>query len=455
MANIFNRAKKPIVELTPIDRFVNEFAYGKDWFVEFCSDYNNQMRIMKILDVKEYLAGQHDILKRNPIIYNGIEVVPRKIVLQYAKQLIGYGTAYLIGNKITLSGNEDVVSEFRKVYKTSDYDKKDFDLVHTVNKFGNAYEYVYIKPGQEQKISSKLIDPADSYPVYDSDGQYIAFVEHYTLRDISFYNVYYPDRVEKYSNAGGSLMLRSTFENLSGLPVIYKNDNPIDEYFGRSDLDDYITILDSLEDILSKSIDAYYKYIVGIPVIKGQQLFQEKGKNEGLDKDVVGQGLYLDSDSDFKFESNEISHEAFEVLYKTLMTSLLDISSTPAVAIGKADVSNLSEVSIKLLFSLANMRAMIMEKYIKESIKVRLDKIRTLLEYKGIVFSDEDYSTLDVTFQYAMPQSEKDIIDNLKTLREMKAISVESVLRQAPYVKDVSSELEKLSAESANAGIEM
>jgi len=323
-----------------------------------------------------------------------------------------------------------------------------------VNKFGNAYEYVYIKPGQEQKISSKIIDPADSYPVYDSDGQYIAFVEHYTMRDISFYNVYYPDRVEKYSNTGGSLMLKSKFNNLSGLPVIYKNDNPVDDRFGRSDLEDYITILDSLEDVLSKSIDAYYKYIVGIPVIKGQQLFQEKGKNEGLDKDVIGQGLQLDSDADFKFESNEISHEAFEVLYKTLMTSLLDISSTPAVAIGKADVSNLSEVSIKLLFSLANMRAMILEKFIKESIKVRLDKIRTLLEYKGIVFSDEDYSTLDVTFQYAMPQSEKDIIDNLKTLREMGAISVESVLRQAPYVKDVNSELQKLSAEGANAGIE-
>ncbi|QDH19783.1 phage portal protein [Saccharibacillus brassicae] len=444
---------KPIIGLetavNPIDSFIQEYGYGKDWFVEYCGDYQQQNRVMDIVNKKLYLAGEHAILNKRFTTLDKDIHIPNKIVLQYAKQLLTYATSFLIGNKITLSGNERVVEEFRKIYKTSDYDKKDFDLVHNVNKFGNAYEYVWIKPGQARKISSKIIDPADSFPVYGHEGEYVAFVEHYVSGNVSYYNVYYPDRVQKYSNAGGSLMLKNTFSNLSGLPVVYRNDNPLDSRYGRSDLEDYMTILDSLELLLTKSVISYYSFISGIPVITGQRLFDKKAYKdaEGLDRNVVGEGLQLDSDSTFKFESNEISHEAFEKLYKTLMTSLLDVASVPAVAMGKADVSNLSEISIKLMYSMASIRARVTEKYIKESMRVRFDKIRTLLEYKGITFSDEEYESLDITFTHSIPQSETDIISNLKTLREMGAMSIESVVTNSPYTSDTNSELQKLQSE--------
>ncbi|WP_411347480.1 phage portal protein [Paenibacillus sp. WLX2291] len=426
-----------------IDEFIIDFGYGQHWFEEYCGDINQQMRIHNILDTKEYLAGLHAINNRVDEMFNGKRFVPRKIVLQYAKRLIEFGTAYLVGNKVTITGDEEVVNAIKKVYKNG-YEKMDFDIVHSVNKFGNAYEYNYIKDG---KITSKLFDPADSYPVYNVDGEYIAFIEHYILSNISFYNVYYPERVEKYSNAGGQVYLKGTYTNLSGLPILYKNDNPIDVNYGRSDLDDYKTILDSMEDLISKSVDAFYKYITGIPVLKGQQL---KG-DQGLPTEVVGGGLVLDSDADFKFENNEFNHDAFESLYKHLMTSLLDISNTPGVVMGKVDISNLSETSIKLLFSLSNLKAMMSEKYIKLSMMQRLDQIRKLLELQGIMFSDEQFDTIDIVFAYAMPQSEKDIIDNLSKLRDMGAISIESILGQSPYTTDVGGELEKLARENVRS----
>lgn len=427
-----------------INEFISEYGYNNNWFVEFVNDTVNQQRIMKVLDIKEYLAGEHAINKRPPEMFNNKPFIPRKIVLQYAKRLLEFSTAYLIGNKITLTGNEKVVDAVTAIYKNG-YDKIDFDIVHNVNRFGNSYEYTYVKDG---KITSKLIDAADSYPVIDSDNEYIAFVESYTINNVSFYNVYYQDRVEKYSDAGGELHLKGTYNNLTGLPVIYRNDNPIDDVFGRSDLEDYITILDSMEDLISKSVDAFYKYITGIPIIKGQQL---KGE---LPTETVGAGINLDSDADFYYAQNKFDHAAFETLYKHLMTSLLDVSCTPAVSMGKVDISNLSEVSIKLLFSLANIRAMISEKFIKEGMKQRHDKFRRLLEMQGKRFKDQEWDTLDITFQYAMPQSEKDIIDNLTKLKEMGAISIESILVHSPYTTDVNSEMVRLSSEGAKVRVD-
>lgn len=421
-----------------INEFIEDFGYSNEWFVEYVNEVHNQMRVYNTLDIKEYLAGLHDINKRPSEMFNGKEFVPRRIVLQYAKRLLEFGTAYLIGNKVTLTGSEKVVEAVKAVYKNG-YDKIDFDLVHNVNRYGNAYEYVYIKDG---KITSKLIDAADSFPVVDTENDYIAFVESYTVNNVTFYNVYYPDRVEKYTNAGGELHLKGTYNNLTGLPVIYRNDNPINDVFGRSDLEDYKSILDSMEDLISKSTDAFYKYITGIPIVKGQQL-----KGDGLPTEVLGGGLVLDSDADFSFAQNKFDHSAFETLYKHLMTSLLDISSTPGVVIGKVDISNLSEVSIKLLFSLSNLKAMIGEKFIKDGMVQRYDKIRCLLELQGTVFSDDEWNTLDIVFQYAMPQSEKDVIDNLTKLKEMGAISVESILGHSPYTTDVNSEMIRLSSE--------
>ncbi|AIQ41087.1 phage portal protein [Paenibacillus sp. FSL R5-0912] len=424
-----------------INDFINDFGYSNNWFVEYVEEVNNQMRIMNLLDIKEYISGKHLINTRPSEMFNGKEFVPRRIVLQMGRRLLEFGTAYLIGNKVTLTGNEKVVEAIKTVYKNG-YDKLDFDLVHSVNRYGNAYEYVYVKDG---KITSKLIDVADSYPVVTADNDYVAFVEAYTINNVTFYNVYYPDRVEKYSNSGGTLQSRGTFDNLTGLPVLYRNDNPIDDVYGRSDLEDYKTILDSLEDLISRSVDAFYKYITGIPVLKGQQLTGDK-----LPTSIVGAGLVLDSDAEFQFVQNKFDHQAFETLYKHLMTSLLDVSSTPGIVLGKTDISNLSEVSIKLLFSLSNLKAMISEKYIKDSMKMRYNKVRRLLELQGIVFTDEEWDTLDIVFQYAMPQSEKDIIDNLSKLREMSAISVESVLGHSPYTTDINSELERLSTERVN-----
>lgn len=355
-----------------------------------------------------------------------------------AKNVLNFSTSYLLSHPVTLTGQDSIAKEYKKVYKKGKYDRVDFDVLDKITKYGFVAEYVFLDENKE--IKSKLIDPADSYPIYDDENNYIAFIEHYTTADnVSYYTVYYPDKVQKYCNKGSQLKLVGEYSNLSGLPIVYKNQNELDSTTGRSDLEDIVTIIDSMEDLLSKFADSFYKHHNPIPTIIGQQL-----KGEGINPNVVGTGIVLDDGSDFKMVSNQLDYKSFETIYKTLMTTLLDISSVPGVSMGKVDISNLSEVSIKLLFSLADIKASMNEKYMREGLEQRFEKIRKLLSLKGTAISDDAYDSLGIVFQYARPQSAKEVIDNLKVLSDMRAISIESILERSPYTNDVVQEMGRL-----------
>ncbi|GAA0366879.1 phage portal protein [Bacillus horti] len=420
-----------------IEKYINEYHEGRsDWFVEEVKSIHNQQRVNRIIDMKEYLSGKHAILNRQVEEYNGKKFYPRKIVLQYAKTLLNYQTAYLLQHPITLTGSEDVVHEYKSIHKQGKYDRLNFNLLDKVIKYGIVAEYVYLDGKQ---IKSKVIDPADSYPVYDHENNLIAFIEYYTVDGVDYYTVIKDDVVEKYDNRGGSLTLTGQYSNVSGLPIIYHSQNELSDTDGKSELEDIISILDSMEDLISKYTDGFYKFMNPIPVAIGQQL-----KGGGLPTQVVGGGINLDDGSDFKMVGNQLDSSTFENIYKTLLQALLDISSTPAVSMNKTDISNLSEVSIKLLFSLASVKAGWNEMFMREGIEQRHDKIRRLLSYRNITFKDEDYDTLDMVFSYAMPSNNKEIIDNLKVLDDMEAISLESILNHSPYTTDVQSELLRL-----------
>lgn len=397
-------------------------------------------RVNEILNVKEYLSGKHSILNKPSYQYNGKTYEPRRIVLQYAKTVLNYSIGYVISNPITLIGNSKVTNEYKRIYKRGKYNSIDYDVMDKMSKYGFVVEYVYLD--KDKKIVSKVFDPADCYPVFNHKNEYESMIECYTVDNVTHYNIYYTDRVEQWTDEGGSIVKTGEYANISGLPIIYRNQCEIDN-LGRSDLLDLLPILDNLEDLLSKAVDAYYHFISGIPILKGQQL-----KGDGIPKDVIGGGMVIDDNADFFFAQNKFDHAAFESLYKTLTSALLDIANVPAVSMSKTDISNLSEVSIRLLFSLADMKGALNAKYLREGMEQRFEVIRRLLEFKGVTFTDDEYDTLDFVFQFARPQNDKEIVENLEALNRMKAISLETTLERNPYVTDVQGEMEKINGQS-------
>lgn len=430
-----------------LKQYIQEFhGNDKEWFKKETDDWQHTQRIQKVCDIQDYLEGKHKILEKPSEMYGGKEFQPRRIVLQYAKQILNFQVSYLISNPLTLAGNEKVVSEYKKVYKKGNFHRQDYKIVDYMTKYGYCFEYLYFD--EKKTIQSKIIKPENSYAIFDDENNMIGFIEHWTSNGVSYWNVYSPSTVQRWTDKGGDgIKLIGQYRNISGLPVHYHNQSEIDENYGRSDLEDIVSLIDTMEDILSKLADSFHKFHTPIPISIGQQI-----TDGAISKDIAGMGLSLEEGSDFKLVASKLDWKSFEVLWKTLMQAVLDVSSTPSVSMNQGTPANLAEVSIKMLYSLADMRAGQNEMYLRNGLYNRFEKIRKMLEYVGVTFTDEEYDTLDVVFQYARPQTEKDIVDNLKTLSEMGGISLESILERSPYTVDVQQEMMRLNSDEEITG---
>ncbi|KHO38930.1 portal protein [Clostridium tetani] len=424
-----------------LEKYIQDkYANNIFWFEEEVQQGYHLQRISNVLNNKKYLNGKHKILKREDSKWKGEEFITTKLVLQEAKTILNFHATYLLGKPISLNGSSDMVKEFTKVYRKGKYNRTDYKILDNVLKFGDTFEYIYI---EGDRIKSKIIKSEDSYPVYSEDtGEYIGFIEHWTScsNNVSYYNIYYPDRVEVWNNEGGELQKVNEYINISGLPIHYKNFN---DRFGRSELEDIKPILDQIEDILSKMTDAVYTLSLNpIPVSIGQRI-------EGtIPSEAVGYSLNLDVGS-FSFVNAEMDYNTIKLLLDTLHKKLETVASIPSVATGNTNVANVSEVSLSMLYSLSSVKAMMNEQWLRNGFEDRWEVIRQLLEMQGKKFNDDDY--VDVEFNYSKPVNSEELLKNLRNQWEMGAISLQTIIEKSNLTTDVQAELERLEEQGAKS----
>ena len=214
-----------------LEDYISMFDNTERWFEEEVNKPHHIKRIAGVVRNRDYLLGKHKILYKEDGIYKGQAFVTRKTVLQYVKTLLTFHDTLLLGKPVSVScENEETAKNVTDIYKLGQYDAVDYSIIDRVNKFGDAYEYIYVEDGV---IKSKVFDSGDCYPVYTDEGDYIAFIEHWTdvWSSISYYNVYYPDHVDYWNNEGGDVHYLRTEKNISGLPIHYHNINDEDEKY--------------------------------------------------------------------------------------------------------------------------------------------------------------------------------------------------------------------------------
>ena len=395
-----------------------EKQYGNNprWFEEEVNQGNHTKRISDVINNRDYLAGRHKVLLRQDSQYKGKTLVVNKTVLQYAKTVIRFHDTYLLGKPVQLSCNdENTLKTFSDIYKLGQYDSVDYQIIDRVNKFGDAYESIYVDNGV---IKSKVLDNACSYPVYDDMGYYISFIEHWTdaYTAISFWNVYYPTYVEHWDNEGGELRLVST-DRCVGLPIHYHNFNDEDYNFGKSLLDDIKPILDDLEDIISKmGTSIYVNTLNPMPVAIGQRI------ESSIPADATGYVLNLDV-GDFKYASCNMDYNTIKLYLDNLKQMLNDIACIPSVLGSSTNIANISEVSMQILLMMANVYADENKKWLNNGFSERFRMFQKILGMQGIKVD----SDVDVIYNVSMPVASTEMIANLKALQEMGAISRETI----------------------------
>lgn len=419
--------------MNKIDKYIHD-VYNNDvlWFTHEVDKTINMHRISKVFSLKEYLAGKHKVLGREDMKFKDKEFKVKKLILNNAKTILNFHTTYLLGNPLSLVGSENLVNIIEDIYRRGNYSDVDFKLLDKIIKFGDGYEYIYKEDGI---IKSKVIASEDGYPVFDDSGEYIAFIEHWTnIDNISYYNVYYYDRVEEWSNEGGTTYLIAKYKNLSGLPIHYFGISDEDERFGSGLLENIIPVLDEIEDLLSKMGDSIYTLSLNPLLLTLGQAIEGTVSN-----DAVGFNVALENGSDMKYVNAEMDYNTIKYYLDTLQNNLNMCAYMPSILGGNGNIANVSEVSLKLLYQLADVYAMLSEKTMKAGFVKRFEVFRKML---GNKIDKEEY--IDVAFNYARPQNASELLDNIRKQFDMEAISKRSIIEKSPLTFDVDQELNRL-----------
>ena len=409
------------------------------WFQDEINKTEHMKRISNVIEIKQYLLRLHKVLQRKDFKFKEETYTTAKIVLNTLKSIINFHTSYVVGNPISITGEQEIVKKYNSIYKKGMYTKTDYQIAEDLYTYGNAFEYVYLDDGV---VKSKVIANEDSYPVYDEHENYVAFVEYWEDMENGHKNyiVYTPAMVQVYQDNA----LVDEYANLSGLPIHYASlDKSEYNFFGDSPLNDLIPIMNQIETLLSKLDDAINTLSMNpLGVSMGQRV------TDSIPKDICGATLNLEDGGDFKYVTAQMDYQNIKLLLDSLTQQLYAVASVPASVIGQGNIANVSEISLKLLFSQTDNKAKQMIQVLKEGIYKRFEYIRKLLKIQGITFSDNTYDSLDITFSVNRPIDTQSMMNELKTQYDMGAISKQTVIETSPYTNNSAIEMQRISDET-------
>jgi Phage portal protein, SPP1 Gp6-like. len=423
--------------MNKLEQYISEnYPSNPIWFESEVKQPYHITRVSRVLKNQNYLRGLHDIVNKPDVVHKGVEFNTSKMILQTIKTIINFHVTFVVGRPVNLVGSKDMSSKYNGIYRKGKYHKTNYSIMNNVVKYGDVYEYVYYDKGV---IRSRLIDSADGYPIYNSAMEYVGFIEYYTdsVSNISSYTIFSDDGVEVWTNEGGHFRLINTYKNISGLPVHYKNS---DEMFGQSILDDIKPILDKIEVVVNRLDDAVYTLSMNpVGVMSGQSL------SGSADAEGIGFVLNLEDGGQFTWAVAQLDYNSTKLLLDTLFNQLFMIAQVPSIVMGQSNVANVSEVSLKLLFSLAHNKGIENSIYLKAGFDERNEAIERILKLNGVTFKDEDYVEVEINFN--RPSDDAELIDMLSTQFKDGALSKQTYIEKSSIVSDATQEMERLSSE--------
>lgn len=417
---------------------------GLSYFRDEIGNTEHTYRMGKVNSIQKHLLRHHSVLGRASEVYTFKNKIfrPAAIVLQGLKTVTNFHVAYLVGNPVSITGTPEVVEKFNSIYRKGLYQKTDWQILNELVTYGNAFEYVYLDP--DGTIKSKVIRNKDAYPIYDENFQYRYFVEYWKNRAYGdeHFVIYYPTHVDEYVN--GKII--SSNPNFTGLPIHYVAINKSEyDQFGDSMLLDLIPVMDKIEALLSKLDDAITNLSLNpIAVVKGARIEER----DMIDSNITGAVLNLEEDGSFEYANAEMDYNCIKFELDQLYQQFNMIAAIPSSIIGQSNIANVSENTTSIIYQLTENRG-------KENINALLDGfnqrwkyMRKLMKLNGVSVSDEDFDSLNVSFNVNKPVDTKNDMENMKMQYEMGAISKRTIMEKSPYTTDSAQELQRLAEEN-------
>ncbi len=424
---------------------------GLSYFKKEIASCEHTYRQGRVDTIRRHLLRQHSVSARAAQGYNfkGRVFTPAAIILQGMKTVVNFHTAYLVGNPVTITGTPEAVGIMNRYYRSGVYAKTDWQVLKELITYGNAFEYVYMDA--DGKVRSKVFRNKDAYPIYDDGLVYRYFVEYWKdKRDGGeHHTIYYPTHVDTYVDG----RLADSKKNLTGLPIHYSvMDKSEYDQFGDPCLLDLIPIMDKIESLLSKLDDAVTTLSLNpIGVVNGARMTED----DMIDSNIAGAVLNLEEGGSFDYANATMDYNCIKYELDQLYQQFNMIAGVPSSITGQGNIANVSENTTSIIYQLTENRGKENINSLLDGFYQRWEAMRYLMAINGDVLSDEDFDSLNVSFNINKPVDVKSNIENMKLQYDMGAISRRTIMEQSPYTTDSAQELQRLAEEGTDITGEM
>ncbi|MFP3390615.1 phage portal protein [Brevibacillus sp. SIMBA_040] len=467
-----------------LEQFYEENKANNSW--RWVMDLISKHKGRNYALMRQYVDGDQDILHRA----EDKGKPNNKIVLNFARKIIDFGTSYIASNPIRYSANEagtevdELTKKLQTVLMDNDEESLSYDIIEDGSIDGEVFEYYYFDEDGQICIAEFKAD--ECIAVYDTTvkAKLIAVIRYYTLTDASrnhktlIVEVYDENEITYLRQEGAALVLDTSWENnptLHKITVLAKDQDgkvmqksvvPWTHFVNRrrkhqtnrddgmvegmGDLADLKPLMDAINKAVTGKVDVqeYFKnpkvlfedldldeLILYDP--EGNLITDVEKKKEYLAKMwatsqilVGGKAVPITWDLQDQHEENTINR---------LIESLLDQTGTPHLRPDQVGTAP-SGIALKIIFYHADIKAGMKMRQYGKGFRNRVRILTGMLNQK--YRKQWDYQLIDVKFSKNMPVNLVEMVEIVTKL--VGQLSHEERLALLPFVDDPRASREKL-----------
>lgn len=207
---------------------------------------------------------------------------------------------------------------------------------------------------------------------------------------------------------------------------------------------DLIPIQDKIEGLLSKLDDAITTLSLNpVSVITGAKMTE----TDMVDSNVAGAVLNLEEGNTFDYANATMDYYSIKYEFDQLYQQFNLVAAIPSSILGQNNIANVSENSMSMVYQLTENREKQNMNSLIEGFRQRWEYIRKLMELTNNPISDDDFESLNVSFNISKSIDTKQNMENMKMQYNMGALSKRTIMELSPYTTDSAQELQRLADE--------
>lgn len=416
-------------------------------------------KVSKMLEGVRYYENENDILSRQQYaVIDGQkrvdeDKVNNRIPHGWHKLLVDQKTAYLVGQPINFSADDDKLTEFINEYLGEKWDDTVNELVKNASNKGKEWLHPYID--EEGEFDFIIIPAEQVIPIYEDNRKkkLAAVIRYYPWTYVDEETI----RVELCDKQQTSYYVRVNGEFIFD-PSVEVNPEPHFEYNGKGygwekvpyipfrnneqekpDIAYYKQLIDAYDNRVSDNQNSFDELQELIYILKG---YEGTSLSEFMQNLKYYKAVKVDSEGGVDTIQAEVPMDAIMKHMENLRESIYTFGQGVDIS-GDRFGNSPSGIALKFLYSLLDLKASTLERKFRPSVQ---ELIWFLCEYlsisgKGIY----DYKAVDFTFKRSMMTNE---LENSQIAQQSKGIvSDKTILANHVWVEDLEQEIERLEEE--------